>query len=228
MKQIFERNGILITDEQEKKLVLYKNLLLQYNEKFNLTAITEDEEITVKHFVDSVKGLKHLPEKGKIADIGSGAGFPAIPLCIMTENSGKHFTLLDSLNKRVGFLNIVINELGLNNVQAFHTRAEDEARKNRGYYDCIVARAVAPLAVLCEYSLPLLRCGGTLVAYKGEAIEEIQNAKNALKILGGNITDADRYVLDGKYKRCFIIVEKTRSTPLKYPRGQNKPRNMPL
>lgn len=228
MKEIFKRNGIILTDEQEKKFVIYRNLLKEYNEKFNLTSITEDEEIAVKHFVDSVRGLQYLPEKGRIADVGSGAGFPAIPLCIMTEGDGKTFTLLDSLNKRVGFLKTVIKELELKNAQAFHTRAEDEARNHRGFYDCVVARAVAPLAVLCEYSLPLLRCGGTLVAYKGDAVEEVQNAKNALKILGGTIKEAESYVLDEKYKRCFIIVEKSRATPLKYPRGQNKPRNMPL
>lgn len=228
MKELFERNGIYLTETQLKKFEIYAAMIKEYNEKFNLTSITDDEGMTVKHFVDSLKGIKHLPESGRIADIGAGAGFPSIPLCIITDGDMKKFTLIDSVDKKVGFLNAVIKELDLKNACAVHTRIEDEAKKNRGYYDCVVARAVAPLGVLCEYALPVLRCGGRLVAYKSEAVEEVKSASNALKILGGSILSAESFMLDGKYKRSFIIVEKLRATPLKYPRGQNKPRNNPL
>lgn len=229
MKEILERNGIYLSEEAVKKLNDFRRILLEYNEKFNLTAITDEEEIAVKHFADSIKGLKFLPEKGKIIDVGSGAGFPSVPLIIASENDEREFVLLDSLKKRVDYLNGVINELNLPRAIAVHERAEDEGRKNRGIYDCVVARAVAPLNVLVEYALPLLKVGGTLIAYKGQQTEEeTANALNALKILRGRIKSVEKYVLDGEYSRSFVIVEKTGETPIKYPRGQNKPRILPL
>ena len=229
MKEILERNGIYLDETQTEQTAAFCRMLLEYNEKFNLTSITEEAEIAVKHLVDSIKGLPYLPEKGKIIDIGSGAGFPSIPLIIAGKNDGRAFVLLDSLKKRVDFLTDVIRTLRLSNACAVHARAEEECRTGRGTYDCVVARAVAPLPTLAEYALPLLKVGGTLVAYKGQnPEEEVKSAENALKVLGGEVAKIDEYRLDGQYERSFVLIKKTRETPIKYPRGQNKPRILPL
>lgn len=211
-----------------EKLSAFCRLLSEYNEKFNLTNITDEKEIAVKHLVDSIKGMPYLPEKGKIIDVGSGAGFPSIPLIIMNENPEREFVLLDSLRKRVDFLNVVIEKLELTNAVAVHARAEEEAKRARNGYSCAVARAVAPLNILLEYTLPLVKKGGAVVAYKGDPEEEIKNAEKALHILGGKIRLVEKYKLNEEYERSFVIVEKIAETPLKYPRGQNKPRIMPL
>ena len=228
MREILRANGIETTDTQMEKLSAFCRLLSEYNEKFNLTNITDEKEIAVKHLVDSIKGMPYLPEKGKIIDVGSGAGFPSIPLIIMNENPEREFVLLDSLLKRVDFLNVVIEKLELTNAVAVHARAEEEAKRARNGYACAVARAVAPLNVLLEYTLPLVKKGGAVVAYKGDPEEEMRNAENALRILGGRVKSVEKYKLNGEYERSFVIVEKTAETPLKYPRGQNKPRIMPL
>lgn len=228
VREILLENGIETTEKQMEKLFVFCRMLLEYNEKFNLTNITDEREIAVKHLADSIKGLPYLPKKGKIVDIGSGAGFPSIPLLVMSKGDEREFVLLDSLQKRVNFLNDVIRELDLKNAIAIHARAEEEAKRMRNGYVCAVARAVAPLNVLAEYALPLLQKGGALVAYKGSPDEEVKNAANALKVLGGTIKTIDRYCLNGEYERSFVVVEKTGETPLKYPRGQNKPRIMPL
>lgn len=229
MQEILERNGIFLRETQSEKMAAFCRLLLEYNQKFNLTAITDEDEIAVKHVADSVKGLPYLPEKGRIIDIGSGAGFPSVPLIVASEGSEREFVLLDSLMKRVGFLNEVIRQLDLRNAKAVHARAEDESKTEREGFDCAIARAVAPLNVLVEYALPLLKTGGRLVAYKGTDPEgECENAKRALTELGGEVEKIEKYRLDGTYERSFIMVKKVKKTPLKYPRGQNKPRIMPL
>ena len=228
MREILRANGIETTDTQMEKLSAFCRLLSEYNEKFNLTNITDEKEIAVKHLVDSIKGMPYLPEKGKIIDVGSGAGFPSIPLIIMNENPEREFVLLDSLRKRVDFLNVVIEKLELTNAVAVHARAEEEAKRARNGYSCAVARAVAPLNILLEYTLPLVKKGGAVVAYKGDPEEEIKNAEKALHILGGKIRLVEKYKLNEEYERSFVIVEKIAETPLKYPRGQNKPRIMPL
>lgn len=226
MKELFAKSGIILSKERLAQFEQYRSLLLEYNEKFNLTNITDKDEVTVKHFIDSVLGGKYIENCSEIIDIGSGAGFPAIPLAII--NNKARFTLLDSLNKRVNFLNVVIKELNLNNVVAIHRRAEEEGKKSREKYDCVIARAVASLPILLEYSIPLLKVGGILVAYKGDAEEEIKASGNALKVLGAEIETVDKYKLNGEYNRSFIIVKKVKKTPEKYPRGQNKPRISPL
>lgn len=223
-----KKNGINLTDAQSEKMTAFCRILLEYNQKINLTSITDEREIAVKHIIDSIKGLEYLPKKGKIVDVGSGAGFPSIPLIIVGESDDREFVLLDSLRKRVDFLNYVIKELELKNAVAVHARAEEEGRTRRCGYDCAVARAVAPLNVLAEYALPLLKERGVLVAYKGKPDEEIAAAERALKILNGKITSVVRYRLADEYDRSFVIVEKTGETPDKYPRGQNKPRILPL
>ena len=228
IKEVFERNGISLSEKQNEGLNLFAEILTEYNKKINLTAITDEEDVAIKHFLDSVKGLKFIKGKEKIIDIGSGAGFPSIPVIIMNEDKNTKFVLMDSLKKRVDFLNYVIEELKLENVTAVHRRAEEEAKINRERYDAVLARAVAPLNVLAEYALPLLKIGGQLVAYKGKAEEEEAEAVRAIKVLGGTKETTEKYLLDGKYERSFVIVKKTSKTPEKYPRGQNKPRLMPL
>ena len=228
MRDILRANGIETTDAQMGKLSAFCRILLEYNEKFNLTNITDEKEIAVKHLVDSIKGMPYLPEKGKIVDVGSGAGFPSVPLIIMNERPDREFVLLDSLRKRVDFLNVVIEKLELKNAVALHARAEEEAKRTRNGYTCAIARAVAPLNGLLEYTLPLVKKGGAVVAYKGDPEEELRNASNALRILGGRVKSVEKYKLNGEYDRSFVIVEKISETPIKYPRGQNKPRIMPL
>lgn len=227
IREAFLRNRIEISFEQAEKLSLYRDILIEENEKFNLTAITDYEEIAVKHFVDSCMGGKHLSNNSTVIDIGSGAGFPAIPLKIL--NPSLKFCLLDALNKRVEFLKHLVRELNLENMECIHSRAEDYAVCNRDKYDFAVARAVSSLSTLCEYSLPLLKKGGKLIAYKGDkAEEEAKSADNALKILGGKIIEIENFLLNNENKRSFIIVEKNLPTPLKYPRKQNRPKNNPL
>lgn len=228
MKEILIRNGIFLKETQLDKLTAFCRILAEYNKKINLTAITDEKEMAVKHIADSIKGERYLPESGLITDLGSGAGFPSIPLIIAGEGKKREYVLLDSLKKRTDFLETVIKALDLKGVSVLHTRAEDEGRKSRGVYDCAVARAVAPLNILVEYALPLLKKGGTLVAYKGDPDEEIAGAETALKILGGEIVSVDKYLLDNEYARSFVIVKKVSETPDKYPRGQNKPRIIPL
>ena len=225
IKEIFSENGREITEEQEEKFSVYREYLKEYNNITNLTAITDDRGIAVKHFLDSVMGEEFLPQGAKVLDVGSGAGFPAIPLKIVRPDLS--FLLLDSLNKRIVFLESLIEKLSLTGVSALHSRAEEGAKMYREKFDAVVARAVAPLATLLEYTLPFVRVGGVFVAYKGEAEEELMQAKNALRILGGKLKEKKEFLLGGD-KRTILVFEKTTRTPEKYPRLQNKPRISPL
>ena len=224
MKELFSRAGIILTDEQEKAFARYAELLLEYNEKFNLTAITKIEDIYEKHFLDSALGSTLFSENAKIIDVGSGAGFPAIPLKIVRNDL--KITMLDSLQKRVGFLDVVIKELGLTEITAVHARAEDYAKTPaRESFDYATARAVAPLNVLAEYCLPFVKVGGSFVAYKGQnADAELSDAEAAVRTLGGEEPSLRTYELPSGDKRAFVQIEKSRLSPAKYPRGQNKPR----
>lgn len=208
------------------KFRIFLSALSEYNEKFNLTAITDEKEIEIKHFIDSLKGSEYTADKN--LDIGSGAGFPGIPLAIVNED--KQFTLADSLKKRIEFLEEVKRRCGLSNVEAVHTRAEDIRKDNK--YDLVTARAVAPLNILCEYCLPFVKIGGLMMAYKGKkAEEETDAAEKAISILGGKIKKIEKYTLDvsgEENERSLIIIEKVKPTPEKYPRGGNKPRLKPL
>lgn len=227
IKEIFLNENINLTEKQAQQFFDYKALLIEYNEKFNLTAITDENEIIIKHFLDSVLGNKYLKDNSSVVDIGSGAGFPAIPLKIM--NPTLSFCLLDALNKRVDFLKVAVEKLHLENVECLHKRAEEQAVSKRGCYDYAVIRAVSKLATLAEYALPLLKVGGTLIAYKGENPEsEAEEAKNAISLLGGELVAIDKFLLVGTQKRSFIIVKKIKHTPSIYPRNQNKPKNNPL
>lgn len=217
-------NGALDAGECINKFSLYRDYLLEQNKLFNLTAITEPDEVEEKHFIDSLTAYKYV--SGNVADIGSGAGFPGIPLKIlMPENE---FTLIDSLNKRVSFLQSVIGLLNLRNVTAVHGRAED-LDKNRKF-DTVVARAVSRLNTLSEYCLPFVKVGGLFIAYKSnDSQEEINEAKYAIKILGGEIEKTETVVLPvSDIQRKLVLIRKIKDCPTSYPRGQNKPKKQPL
>lgn len=222
--------NIKINDEQIKRFMNYMNLLLEWNEKINLTAITQPEEVKLKHFVDSLTVLKYINDDDKVIDIGTGAGFPGIPLKIMNENT--KITLLDSLNKRINFLNIVIETLNLRNIQAIHGRAEEIARNKlyREKYDVAVSRAVANLSTLTEYMLPFVKVGGKCICMKGANVnEELKKAKNAIKELGGEIERVDNFYLsDNDNERNIIVIKKVKETNPKYPRKAGTPSKEPL
>lgn len=220
---------IELTKEQIEKYYNYMNLLLEWNEKINLTAIIEPREIILKHFVDSLTIAKYIKDDEKLIDVGTGAGFPGIPLSIVKENTD--IVLLDSLNKRINFLEEVKENLKLENITTIHGRAEEfgKNKKERETYDIATSRAVAPLNILLEYLLPLVKVGGKAICMKGSNIEEIENAKNALEILGGKIEKIEEITLpNSDIKRNIIIVKKVKNTPLKYPRKPGTPSKEPI
>lgn len=220
---------IELTKEQIEKYYNYMNLLLEWNEKINLTAIIEPREVILKHFVDSLTIAKYIKENEKLIDVGTGAGFPGIPLSIVKENTD--IVLLDSLNKRINFLEEVKENLKLENITTIHGRAEEfgKNKNEREKYDIATSRAVAPLNILLEYLLPLVKVGGRAICMKGANIEEIENAKNALEILGGKIEKIEEITLSNSdIKRNIIIVKKVKNTPSKYPRKPGTPSKEPI
>ena len=234
---ICNKINIEISDDQINCFEKYYELLIEKNKVMNLTAITEKEDVIVKHFIDSIALIPYLTDKGininnklKIIDIGTGAGFPGLPLKIMMPDV--KFTLLDSLNKRVSFLNEVIDELKLKDIEVLHGRAEDYASDNkyREKYDICVSRAVANLSTLSEYCIPFVKEDGYFISYKaGESEEEINNSKNAIKILGGKINKVEEFVLPGTdASRVFVFIRKQELTDKKYPRKAGVPAKKPL
>lgn len=234
---ICNKINIEISDDQINCFEKYYELLIEKNKVMNLTAITDKEDVIVKHFIDSIALIPYLLNKGininnklKIIDIGTGAGFPGLPLKIMMPDV--KFTLLDSLNKRVSFLNEVIDELKLKDIEALHGRAEDYASDNkyREKYDICVSRAVANLSTLSEYCIPFVKEDGFFISYKaGESEEEINNSKNAIKILGGKINKVEEFVLPGTdASRVFVFIRKQELTDKKYPRKAGVPAKKPL
>lgn len=225
MEKIFEKYGLKLNREQLEKFEKYYSLLVEYNQKFNITAITEREEIIVKHFVDSILKVDKL--NGKLLDVGSGGGFPALPLKIVNENLS--VSLVESTGKKCDFLREVVKNLCLENVDIFCERAEELSRKEnfREKFDIVSARAVARLNTLAEYCLPFTKVGGKFIAFKGDYVEELKEAQNAIKILGGEVEKVEDFTLDGA-KRGIIYIEKIKSTPEKYPRGRGKERKCPL
>ncbi len=230
LKEKLKEFNIDITNEQIEKLNKYMNLLLEWNEKINLTAIVDPEEVKLKHFADSLTVLKYINDNMKIIDVGTGAGFPGIPLKIMKSNI--KITLLDSLNKRINFLNTVIDELNLENIETIHGRAEEIARNKlyREKYDIAVSRAVANLSTLTEYMLPFVKVGGKCICMKGANIdEELDRAKNAIKELGGEVENVDNFYLsNNENERNIIIIKKIKETKNKYPRKAGMPAKSPL
>ncbi|MBQ3226164.1 MAG: 16S rRNA (guanine(527)-N(7))-methyltransferase RsmG [Clostridia bacterium] len=224
-----ESMGIAYTDAQIKQFVRYHELLAEWNEKINLTAIREPQEVAVKHFADCVYGIKHIPEGARVIDVGSGAGFPGVPLKIMRPDLT--VLLLDSLNKRINFLNLLISELGLTNIQTLHSRAEDGAKDElREQFDVATARAVANLSVLSEYCLPYVKTGGIFLAYKGSAgHDELTEAKNAIATLGGKTETIEEYTLpDTDILHTLAIIRKVKPTNPKYPRNPGRIAKAPL
>lgn len=223
--------GVELDEKKIKKLNLYGNLLLEWNEKINLTAITEPEAVLYKHFYDCILFLKHidLPKGASLIDVGTGAGFPGLVLKIVRPDI--EVVLLDSLNKRLVFLNEVINLLGLEGIKTVHMRAE-EAGKSKQYresFDFATARAVASLPVLLEYCLPLVKKGGAFVSMKGpSAKEEAELCAKAQEILGAAKPNIICETLTGNEQRAFVIFKKISQTPPKYPRKPSDISKQPL
>lgn len=230
LEQQAEQINVDLDKNQLEKFYSYMNLLIEWNEKINLTAIIAPEEIIQKHFIDSLTISKYIDDRDKIIDIGTGAGFPGIPIKIAKENT--NIVLLDALNKRLNFLNEVIKENELKNIETIHFRAE-EVGKNKSYrekFDIATSRAVASLNILVEYMLPLVKINGRCICMKaGNLSEEIENSKNAIKILGGEIEKVEEFKLpNSDISRTIVIIRKIKETPLKYPRKPGIPSKEPI
>lgn len=213
------------------KFEKYKELILEYNKHTNLTRITEDDEFNVKHFLDSLSLFKTdlFVKDKKIIDIGTGAGFPGLPLKLYNEDLD--ITLLDSLRKRIDFLDGVIEELGLKKIRAIHARAEEIARdpNYRESYDIAVSRAVANLSTLTEYAMAFVKVGGYFISQKGpEYKEELKSAKRAIELMGGEVKDIIHTPLPNDIDHYILVIKKVKATDKKYPRGGGKPRKSPL
>lgn len=232
IKEKMKLAGIDLSDMQAEQFLEYYNLLIEWNSFMNLTSITDFEEVIIKHFVDSalLKNIIELELVDNLLDIGTGAGFPAIPLKIIYPNL--KITMIDSLNKRIKFLDEVVNRLKLTNIVALHGRAEDYAREkeHREVYEVVVSRAVANLSTLSEYCLPYTKIGGSFIAYKSEKIsEEINLAKKAIELLGGKIEkQVDYELLDTGMYRNLCDIRKVKATSNKYPRKAGLPSKEPL
>ena len=224
--------GLNLTEDQISAFNKYYELLYEWNKKINLTAITEPKDVAIKHMVDSLSCFKAdlFKENTSLIDIGTGAGFPGLPLKIFYPSL--KLTLLDSLNKRVKFLQLVVDELGLKDVEVIHARSEEAARnkKYREKFDLATARAVARLPIICEYCLPFVKDGGTFIALKGRQYEEeATQAQKAIKVLGGEISDIMPVKLpEIDDKRAVIYIKKVKSTPKTYPRKAGTPERNPI
>lgn len=224
--------GVTLSEKQVQQFLDYYELLVEWNSFMNLTGITEFDEVMEKHFMDSVALVKgvDITKYSRVIDIGTGAGFPGIPLKIAFPHL--EVVLLDSLNKRIKFLNEVIDRLGLEQITAIHGRAEDYAKQKeyRETFDLSVSRAVANLSSLSEYCLPYVKVGGCFVSYKsGTVDEELENAKKAIFLLGGKKKDVVKFSLpSGDIERSLVIIEKEQTTPKKYPRKAGLPAKEPL
>lgn len=234
IKKVFEQNGIQISDIQESQFQKYYELLIEWNNKINLTAITDYEDVIWKHFVDSAlltkSGLYREREKNSVLDMGTGAGFPGIVLAILSPD--KHFTLVDSLQKRIDFLFFVVNELKLKNVELYHGRAEDCGRKEefRNQFDFVVSRAVAELPLLLEYCIPFVKENGYFVSYKSKKYKkEIEISEYAFSELCCELEKIEKYNLHkSEDERILLFIRNHSLTNEKYPRRAGKPKKKPL
>ena len=230
--QIFEieckKNNMKILEGKKEKFFQYMNLILEWNEKVNLTAIKDEKEFIVKHFIDSLTTDYFVKDSKRILDIGTGAGFPGIPIKI--NNPDINVTLIDSVNKKIMVLNDVIEKLGLEKIEALHVRAEELARENdyREKFDIVTTRAVSNLSTISEYMLPFVKIGGKALCMKGPNIkQELEDAKKAIQVLGGEIEKIEKFNIDD-FERNIIIIKKVKNTNKKYPRGQGKPAKEPI
>ena len=223
-----QRYEEILQGEKKERFEAFKNLLLDYNNKFNLTAITDEKDIYIKHFLDCVSGDMFFEECVSVVEIGSGGGFPSIPLKLIRDDL--QFTLVESTGKKCEYLKAVVDKLKLDCVQVVNARAEElgKDRKYREKFDVCTARAVARLNTLAEYCLPFVKIGGRFIAYKGNCTEELEEAKKAIDILGGEIETTEKYELPNGESRTLVIIKKVKRTPEKYPRGQGKERKCPL
>ena len=222
--------GVRFLVEQTEQFFEYMNLLIEWNEKMNLTAITDPEEIILKHFIDSITIIKDIEDGSKVVDVGTGAGFPGIPLSIM--NPTLKITLVDSLNKRLIFLQEVVNKLNLKNIEIVHARAEEfgQNKKYRENFDISTSRAVANLSTLSEYLIPLVKVGGKVISMKAsDAQAEIEDAQKAIEVLGGRIEKIDEFNLpQSDIGRTVVVIKKEKQTPNKYPRKPGTPSKEPI
>lgn len=230
LREILEKYNIKCTTKQLQQFDEYLNFLLEENKKYNLTAIKEKEDVFYKHFLDSVLPYQSFNENTKVIDIGTGAGFPSIPLAILRNDL--QFTLVDSVEKKTKFVKMLSEKLKLNNITVIHARCEDLAKmpEYRENFDYSIARAVAPLTSLLEYCIPFVKVGGKFVAYKGTNYnQELESSKNTIKLLNVHQIQMLKYdIKEIETTRYCIIFEKLEETPKKYPRGQNKARLNPL
>lgn len=228
VKEMFFKYGYDLTERQVEQFCLYYDFLMEENKKYNLTAITEPKDVVLKHFIDSVIGEKFIRNGASIIDVGTGAGFPGVPLKIVRQDI--KLTLLDSLQKRINFLNELLRQLGINDVITVHERSEDYCQKHREMFDVALSRAVAPMVTLSEYLLPFVKVGGKVLMYKGAKLEEeLSESKNAIEILGGKAKTCHSFKLEEIDSERFILeIDKVKRTDKKYPRGKNLPRVKPL
>lgn len=229
MKEECEKNNIQISNEEIEKLYIYMKEILEWNEKVNVTAIKDEKEFIVKHFIDSLTIEKYITNREKVLDIGTGAGFPGIPIKITKNKS--HVDLVDSVNKKLNVIRDIIPKIKVEDIECIHTRAEDLAKniKYRESYDVVTSRAVANLTTLVEYMLPFAKVGGKIICMKGPNVEEeLTESKKAISILGGKIEQIENINIDSDYERNIIIIKKEKTTPKQYPRGQGKPLKEPI
>lgn len=226
--ELLKNENIVISNEKLNKFEMFKDKLIEWNNMINLTTIIEENEIYRKHFLDSLIPNKYIKENSKVLDVGTGAGFPGIPLKILRNDLD--ITLLDSVNKKIVYLNDVIDSLHLNNIKTVHSRAEDFAKNNRECFDVVISRAVANMSTLSEYLLPFVKIGGIAICMKGPNIEdELNNAKKAINILGGKVKDIINYSIpDTDLKYNLIIIKKEKITPVRFPRKAGKPSSDPI
>ena len=228
LKNLFTKYQIPHTKEMLDKLQIFYEFVIEENKKFNLTAITEKNDFATKHLLDCCLPYSLIPNNASVIDVGAGAGFPSIPLKIIRPDI--NLVMLDSLNKRVNFLNQCISLLKLEKAVAVHSRAEDYALKNREKFDVAIARAVASLETLSEYCIPFVKVGGNFIALKGSSYkEELERAEFAIETLGGKLKHIQKInVQEIESERANILIEKVKTTLSKYPRGKNLPRLKPL
>lgn len=229
LEKYLQKMDISYSETQLEQFELYHRLLAEWNEKINLTAIREPDEVALKHFADCIYGAYKIPQGASVIDVGSGAGFPGVPLKIMRPDIS--VLLLDSLNKRILFLNELISTLKLSGIKAVHSRAEDGAKAElREGFDVATARAVANLNVLCEYCMPYVKVGGIFLAYKGSAgFDEVSKAEGAIKKLGGCVEEKLEYTLaDSDILHTLVTIRKNAATPKKYPRNPGHISKNPL